>query len=180
MINPEIIKIAKSMKKDYVKVTPKYILGTDVNTHTLSIIFMETGEEYMGTIAELEGKGVPEFSECMTEEILRDRFNHLLTQIAPIALYGTVPPIEGFECLDISESDAFLDTCKNIKSKDGAKMFKLDQNYIMSNFSSLHPINKSDKIYLTLYPRDEISFISKFVINKKKYEIHEYIRYLYL
>lgn len=180
MMNPDIIKIAKSMKKDYIKITPKYILGTDVNTNTLSIIFIETGEEYMGTVAELEGKGVPEFAECMTEEILRDRFIYLLAKISPMAFYGTVTPIEGFDCLDISENENFLDTSRNMKAKDGAKMFKLDQTYIMSNFSSLHPVNKSDKVYLTLYPYDEISFMSKFVINKKKYEIHEYIRYLYL
>lgn len=179
-MNPDIIKIAKSMKKEYVHITPKYILGTDINTNTLSIIFMESGEEYLGTIAELEGKGLPEFAECMTEEILRNRFTYLLAKMAPIALYQTSSPIDGFECIDISENENFLNTSRNIKAKDGAKMFKFDKKYIMSNFASLHPVNKSDKVYLTLYPYDSISFISKFVIDKKKYEIHEYIRYLYL
>lgn len=179
-MNPDIIKIAKSMKKEYVHITPKYILGTDINTNTLSIIYIESGEEYLGTTAELEGKGVPEFAECMTEEILRHRFVYLLQKVSPIALYGLVSPIEGFENIDISENENFLNTSRNIKSKDGAKMFKLNETYIMSNFSSLHPINKSDKVYLSLYPCDAISFMSKFVIDKKKYEIHEYIRYLYL
>lgn len=179
-MNIDIIKIAKSMKKEYINITPKYILGTDINTNTLSIIYTESEEEYLGTIAELEGKGVPEFAECMTEEILRGRFAYLLTKIAPIALHQTVSPIEGFECIDISENENFLNTSKNIKAKDGARMFKLNEKYIMSNFSSLHPINKSDKVYLSLYPYDNISYMSKFVIDKKKYEIHEYIRYLYL
>lgn len=66
------------------------------------------------------------------------------------------------------------------KAKDGISLIYID-GFPISICSSLLPLNKSDKIRLEIY-NDEVpkTFLAKFIIDKKKYIINKYIRYLYL
>jgi len=171
-MDANIIKMAKSMKRDYIWITPRYILGSDVNLGTLSIIYTNSDEEYLGTMAELDGRSKPDFAECMTPEILINKFRYLLNVVM---ILTDTPPIIYEK--DITSFESFVNTSRNIKAGDGAKMFKYEE-YVMSNFSSLHPLNKSDTIHLSIYSAGEHSFISEFIIQKKNYQIREYIRYL--
>lgn len=67
------------------------------------------------------------------------------------------------------------------KAKEGAQILNVDYtNMFMSCCAAIHPLNKKDIIDLTCYEYDEISYLAKFIINKKKYCITEYIRFLYL
>lgn len=66
------------------------------------------------------------------------------------------------------------------KAKEGMSLIYVDR-FPISICSSLIPLNKPDDISLEIY-EDNIkgSFIAKFIINKKKFIINRYIRYLYL
>lgn len=66
------------------------------------------------------------------------------------------------------------------KAKDGADLIYIDR-FPISLCSGLLPVNKSDKISLEIYD-DNVpkTFLAKFIIDKKKYTINKYIRYLYL
>ena len=172
-MDERIIKLAKSMKREYIYVTPNYILGTDVNLGTLSIIYTNSDEQYLGTMAVLEGRALPDFAECMVPEILLDRFKYLLNVAVKVS--EMTPALRE----DITNCESFINTSRDLKADDGAKMFLYDK-YIMSNYKSLHPLNKSDKIFMEIYPGEYNTFLAKFTIFKKGYEIHEYIRYLSL
>lgn len=52
--------------------------------------------------------------------------------------------------------------------------------YMLTLFSGMLPLNKNDKIYLTLYPRNECSYIAKFDVFKKQAVLHIYFSYLYI
>ena len=70
----------------------------------------------------------------------------------------------------------------SIKAKDGATLCKISdgqKNYIMSVFTTIHPITKSDKVTMNIYDEGK-TFLSECIIDKKKYIIYEYIRYLYI
>ena len=66
------------------------------------------------------------------------------------------------------------------KAKDGITLIYVDR-FPISICPSILPLNKSDKISLEIY-NDRIlgSFLAKFIIDKKKFVINKYIRYLFI
>lgn len=167
-----IIKMAKSMKKEFIEITPNYIIGTDVNRCTLSIIYEGSSEYFVGTLQELENKKIPDY--WIPKDIVSKELNDIKNRTLPIL--NTAPL---FSIDDLKSSESFMSILDS-KMTDGANMCRLTPEYMMYMYSSLHPVNKTDKISCTVFPYDDISFISYFIINKKKYQIHEFIRYLYL
>lgn len=94
-----------------------------------------------------------------------------------------------FRILDIkSKTPSYTDTdlrtnqdFENIismKSADGMSLFRIDK-YIMTLFSTLLSINKGDNVQLRIYDIDDTSFLSEFLISKKKFELLTYIRFSY-
>lgn len=67
-----------------------------------------------------------------------------------------------------------------LKSGDGQSLFRASSKHILTLFTGLIPINKSDKASLEIYDIDNYSFIAKFIINKGKFIINKYIRYFYV
>ena len=66
----------------------------------------------------------------------------------------------------------------SLKKADGIIYFKYN-GYFMTLFSGLLPINKSDKIHLTIYNQSTINtFIANFTIIKKKFKVNIYLAYL--
>lgn len=80
---------------------------------------------------------------------------------------------------DLKQYDQF-NSALSKKSKDGMQLVYID-NYPISICAGLLPINKSDNVSLEIY-NDNVpnTFLCKFNIDKKKFVINKYIRYLYL
>lgn len=168
-----IIKMAKSMKKEFVEITPNYIVGTDINRYTLSIIYQGSPDYFIGTIQELEGKTkLPDY--WVDHEILKREIYFLKQRTLPIL---NVEPV--FKCDNLKDDESFVNILSK-KTTDGANIYNLNTKHMMYIFSSLHPVNKTDSISCTIYPYDITSYVAHFVIDKRKYQIHEFIRYLYL
>ena len=173
MIDKEIIKLAKSMKRDFVVIRNNYMMGTDVYRCTLSIIYEGSPECFSGAVGELEGKNPPDYyigPQRIEEELdglMKRTFN---------ALENRLP---SFSIDNMKDDDSFINVL-NRKMADGADVYIFNTGYPMSIFSSLHPLNKSDKIKCEIYDINDGTYIAHFIIYKPKYQIHEYIRYLYL
>ena len=80
---------------------------------------------------------------------------------------------------DLKSNEEFM-SIMAMKSWDGQSLFRLNRKYILTIFTGLIPLNKSDKISLDIYDIDNYSYIAKFIINKGKFVINKYVRYFYL
>ena len=176
MVDSNVLQIAKSMKRTYVELCSNYICGLDESMSLFSIVFEGSNEYYFGKINTLVKETEVDIEE--TIEISRvkpfiDKYRNtcmrIISSVEPIVQVEDVRSCGNFEELN------------SMKSAMGAKIFKFEGfNNVMYTFSSIHPINKSDKVSLKIYPYDEFTFLSEFIIDKKKYQIHEFIRYCYL
>lgn len=86
-----------------------------------------------------------------------------------------IAPIVSEECITDNISNLFT-----LRKGDGCIYYKHHNKYFITLFSGLLPINKSDKIYLTIYPNNNNSFLSVFKISKKKFNVFVYVLYLYI
>lgn len=62
---------------------------------------------------------------------------------------------------------------------DGA-MYLNYNNLLLTIFPGMIPLNKSDKVFVTIFGKNNTSFIAKFRVKKKKFEIITYVSYLYI
>ncbi|MDD3121912.1 MAG: hypothetical protein PHC62_00185 [Candidatus Izemoplasmatales bacterium] len=78
---------------------------------------------------------------------------------------------------DLRGDDQFEELLK-LKTVDGSRMFHLLNQYMMSTFSTIHPLTKSDKISVSVYELEYgASFLAVFHIIKKGQLMNEFIRY---
>ena len=178
-MNPDIIKMAKSMKRDYVEITNNYICGLDKSLSLFSIIYQGSNDEcYYGDIGSLIKEIPLQLEDIIEIEKVRPYLNSYKSICMNISNHSE--PL--LEILDLKEIDGFNEV-NSLKTQDGALPLKIEEGmkkYILYTFSSIHPLNKSDEISLKIFPYDNISFLCEFIINKKKYQIHEFIRYRYI
>lgn len=80
-----------------------------------------------------------------------------------------------YKCL---EDDEDFKEVSSLKSKEGMKFYRVD-NFVMSIFYGLLKINKGDTVTIGIYEVDDMSFLSMFIINKKKFNIVNHIKYMY-
>lgn len=100
-------------------------------------------------------------------ELACDRFKYAtLLNNAKIAIPVAEIPDIALKLQNMSKSDGFIGVDYN--------------GYYMTLFPSILPINKSDKMYVTIFqPYTQLNtFIAKFDIKKKKFNIVTYINYL--
>lgn len=169
-----IIKMVKSMKRDLVMITNSFIAGTDIYCCMLSVIHEGSDEQFVGSIAELNQKKNPDY--YIGPERTRYAIRNLMNNAYQIT--SSYPII--FQIDDLKEDEYFNDAIGR-KMADGANPYVLNKKYVMYIFSSLHPINKSDKVGCEIYDlQDNRTYMIHFIISKPKYTIHEYLRYLYL
>lgn len=64
-----------------------------------------------------------------------------------------------------------------MKKTDGAFHLIYNGQWI-TMFPGLLPMVKSDKVYLSIYNTSETSFVAKFTIKKKKFDVYVYLAYL--
>lgn len=175
MNSNETIKIAKSLKCPFIKITPNYICGTDLSFSYFSITFVGGEEDFVGTVAELEGKPTPAWAD----NIRKDNINSCLIHKINIFLMfhnGTIKP---FKVIEDMRDDNF-NKILSYKMDDGAGLYSFDENHMLYMFPALCPVTKADKISAELYENNNISYFIKFNIDKKKYVIHRLILARYL
>lgn len=68
----------------------------------------------------------------------------------------------------------------SLRKNDGCFYYKFQNKYFITLFSGILPLNKADKVYLSIYSNNSTSFIAKFRIKKKKFDVYIYITYLYI
>lgn len=84
-----------------------------------------------------------------------------------------------YEDADLKSDINFM-RCMSAKTFNGMQMYIKD-NYAMSLFSGLIAVNKDDKVQLKVYDINEFSFISNFIVyKKKKITLLIFIRYMKL
>lgn len=107
------------------------------------------------------------FNRAM-EQLACDKFKHamFLSETAQIAISET-------------EAQDIMLKVQNMNKADGS-IFINYNNYYMTVFPSILPVNKNDKLYITIFQlySESYAFISKFRIKKKKFDILTYINYL--
>ena len=194
-MNPEILKIARSMKRPIIHISPNYMLGTDEEFCTLSLIeissdiprsFTTAVNDYLD-----EGK-IEKFSVAhpeifFTEYQMIDNsfyvntwkepylFSNIFNIFGRVQRYITYPVV--YSETGLEKDNLFMTTVAKLKVDDGLTRYIFGNKYIATNFNKVHAINASDKVSVNIYDIDPISFLCEFIVTKKKYTIKEYIRY---
>lgn len=189
------IKIAKSMKRAIVHISKNYMLGTDEDFSTLSVIeiYSEVPKSFTAPINEIIATEaanklaikdstlfLTEYSKLTDshyyrfwdEEALANKIFDLFHKVSVVL--QSKPIVYYQESLE--KNPEFMQLMK-LKVSDGLVRYVIDDKYLFTNFSKVQPINSTDKITLRIYDVDDISYLYEFLIDKKKYLIKEYIRY---
>lgn len=183
VIPSELLKIARSLKKDIVEITPYYVCGTDNQMCTFSIVYLDIPVKpdiyYIG-YCNLINKDEERYNQYIFfYDAMKRRLDELRRSCQIIQDNNKVI----FSADNIIDQDIFngLDEAIKLKAYEGANMIYPEfSNYLMSYCPSIHPLNKSDQMNLVLYEYDDISFFAKYMIIKKEYTINEYIRFIYV
>lgn len=189
-----IIKVAKTMKRCNIYVCPYYMLGSDEDYCSLSVIEMDSeSPEFAAKVVDIltpqnsmkfitshpdvyyneyrdikDGYKVNAWDEVVIKEKLRSM--HLKIQ----TLINTLPTIFYQDNLD--QDETFMASVGKLKTADRLTRYKFN-NFLITNFASLHSINAKDKVSMKIYDCDPLSYLYEFRIDKKKYTIKEYLRY---
>lgn len=199
-----IFKLIKNTKKPLVKIYPDgRVLGTDESFGSLNILVPEilnynidipyifrTTEisAFMRTLNDKEiGNGPLIYSSYEIVMGAKDRkspsaivYNHLDLNVLFDELYNRVTNTYRNQELYREENfQSSIPEMFSLKASDGAKMFKVDKNFLMTSFNAIHPANKSDRVDLIIRDHDIYSYTAEFIIYKKKdaYQLHEYLRF---
>lgn len=189
------IKAAKSMKKPVLYINPNYILGTDIEYKTISMITNYNCDVNI----ELATYAKDIYDEKSIQKVMASTppvvFQNTISQVVDGLWYynwesdkikyklselaNRVFMIISTRKPDIHLStEEVLDCGINCKMKvDEGLQWVVIKDYLMCNFSQIHPLNASDSMMIDIYDDRADSYLVDFIINKKKYEIHEYIRF---
>lgn len=205
MINIDILEyiftMVKRVKKPIVKIfTNGVVIGTDENFATLNMIVNETymdlpcpfiidTKEITAFMREVSKdynyyKPVLDFPYRFITTSKRDllilnshmEFNYRIDELYNRILSQELlkPPVYIIE--NIQET---IPEMISLKSSDGAKMYNIDKEFLMTSFNAIHPATKSDIVKVIIRDCDIYSYTAEFIIYKKKdnYELHEIIRF---
>lgn len=187
----EAIAIAKTMKKPIIHVTPEYILGTDNDFFTLSIIHTSSDipRPFTCILKDLVTPKDKEIPDTSKYSVLDDGYlintwmepelqNNIMVLFSHLGSIININPFiypKIIDNLDISKDERFR-RAVGMKDADG-HMWYTENSVFMSSFARLHAVNAADSVYLTIYDVDPMSYLSEFMIVKKKCTIYEYIKY---
>lgn len=194
MSTASALKIAKTMKRDYVYITPTRMIGLDSGKYALSIIDIESDiiHPFAGKTSALlnekkkesfiiknastflyEYKKIDEdvycnlFEQDKIIQDIMDTYNKLNSQLSSSRLICSM--------VDLHLNNIFMDGTYGIKADDGYEKNIIDGFYF-DHFTKMHCNSKSDKVALNIYDNDDASYIYEFFINKKKYVVREYFK----
>lgn len=202
----EIVSGIKALKSNYVTVKGNMLLGLDEqNTHLktynmntnitippFTIITKELGAKFYANITDTniiidtdmcsiycpnnlsyanEVGPMISFGNCLSSsQMIYDR---IMIELFNITNNGKILYKE------ITDEPGFLEI-NNLKSSAGAKIYipEVDNTYKMYLFKGAIPVNKSDKVFLTIYDLGH-TFIGKFTVHKKKLNpVDVYFRFI--
>lgn len=186
LLTKDIIKLARSLKRKIVEITPHYICGCDSQRGYFSIIYINDTVQvdpelyYFGPVNLLT-----KYNEYLEQKYMYDAYKQKMNYLRATCQFVESNNKLLFSYDDITHQAEYVlpgfNECINGKAKDGASILNLDStDYFMSTSSTIHPINKTDKANISGYAYNDISYIVKYSILKKAYSIHEYICYLYI
>lgn len=176
----EIIEYAKCLKADIVYITGNYIYGTDISfsyfKHTifnndlnLNICYIQKDmnnfiKESTDTIY-IDNNYIMSntVSLPINNPIYINEFNRLIHRINDIN--STNNPVLFID--DIRSNEQFEDSI-NLKSSQGIGLCRINEEYIITLFKNLLPINKKDKVSLEIRDLLYNRFMSRFIISKPK------------
>lgn len=73
--------------------------------------------------------------------------------------------------------DDEIQKLRDMKRADGT-FYLVHNGYFITMFPGLLPVLKTDKVFLTIYDMNATSFVAKFTVKKKKFEVYIYLAYL--
>ena len=192
----EAFKIAKTMKRNFIYVTPTRMYGMDIGKSTLSIIDMISNVPvpFAGEISAIldenkkekflvkntstflyEYKKLEEdmyinfWEEPSVINDIMNAYNSLSNILSRRSLNPTYS-VSGLE-----NNISFMNNTYAIKVVDGYQKMVID-GYYLDCFSKMHCISKADKVSLNVYDKDPFFYIYEFIVSKKKYEVKEYFK----
>ena len=191
----EALKIAKTMKRNYVYVTPTRMYGLDVGKCALSVIDMVTDldKSFAGEVsAILDEKKRDAFLKKNTSTFLNE-YRELEPGLfinfwdEPKIISDIMNAYNGlyfnqsrntrliYSKYGLEFDSEFMAKIYGIKTDDGYEKYILD-GYYLDCFTKMHCVTKSDKVALNIYDYDQFSYMYEFLINKKKYVVKEYFK----
>ena len=194
----ELLKIAKQMKKDIICIQKDCIMGTDSTFTTYSELYYNSDKfdedifrynitivvndmvSYLRKYEEEKDFRITVYGFINNNPYDASLYSNQDYYIRLLGLRNRSYNYKniGFLAYNNFElSDENFMSAVSIKTKDGAVMYKLDDRHIMSTFSKIHPLNKADKISVSIYDMPDKTFLSIFHIQKKNCYINEFIRY---
>lgn len=192
----EAFKIAKTMKRNFIYVTPTRMYGMDIGKSTLSIIDMISNVpvSFAGEISAIldenkkekflvkntstflyEYKKLEEdmyinfWEEPSVINDIMNAYNSLSNILSRRSLNPTYS-VSGLE-----NNISFMNNTYAIKVVDGYQKMVMD-GYYLDCFSKMHCISKADKVSLNVYDKDPFFYIYEFIVSKKKYKVKEYFK----
>ena len=193
----EFFKLAKSLKKPIVMwYTNGVIVGTDNQFASVSLIQMDIcpSQPYIFYLTAELSPFMKNISTINGDMIFT---KHSIKYACPMVRFELKNRLELYENMcNLYNSAMVIIHQKNIlshqyniqekyydmlsmKSSEGSKLYNLD-GYMMSSFNAIHPVNKTDKVDVIIREHDEYSYTGEFIIHKKQYDIHEFLRFRYL
>lgn len=119
----------------------------------------------------IECSGISIYS-CEMPYNYKLQFNNNKNIISSVLTFPVIHLID-----NMKENEEFVNILDS-KAADGVGMVRIGK-YYMTLFKGLIRVNKPDKVMLKIYNLDSVSFISNFIVDKKKFNIYHYIRFRY-
>lgn len=195
MIN-DIIKIAKTMKRPIVYITPTYMLGTDEEFCTLSriniesdvvrpmafkissILIGESKDKYANEHPEIFFTEYSHVQEDLYINTWNESFYMYNIMNINLRLATSLQYANKVYSVDRLDKDSnFMQNVAKLKVSDGLKRHIMDDRFLQTSFNKVHCVNASDTVSLNIYDMDHFSYLYEYRIGKKKYDVYEYIRY---
>lgn len=179
----EIIEIAKLLKSDIIYIIGNTIYGTDSN---FTYLKQMTFENTLGINICYEQKLMNDFIKLCTNTITLEN-NSLMSNIEVlyvnnenhirniVNLNNKINQIvlNNYNNLNVDNArdNQEFENAISLKTAQGIGLYRISEEYILSIFKGLLPINKKDKTSLSIYDVDYNRFLTRFVISKPKNKV---------
>lgn len=179
----EIIEIAKLLKSDIIYIIGNTIYGTDSN---FTYLKQMTFENTLGINICYEQKLMNDFIKLCTNTITLEN-NSLMSNIEVlhinnqnhirniVELDNKINQIvlnnHNSMNVDNARDNEEFENAISLKTAQGIGLYRVSEEYILSIFKGLLPINKKDKTSLSIYDVDYNRFLTRFVISKPKNKV---------
>ena len=182
------VDVLKSMKSDILYITTTGIYGFD---NSLTIVKKLNRIYNVGRDIIIRTASLVEYSKSIVDIPQESDVSIPFMYLEPMSLANTlqniIMSVHSLEAknqvvytCNLRESENF-NSIMNMKTGDGVGILIVNDKYPITLYNNILPVNKADKVFLSISEIDHTSFLAQFIILKKKdITIHVYIRYLFL